>query len=72
MGKYSAYVKRVKEAHLTCVVCGESFFGATPNRCCDGTDCDCRGEPISPIVCSLECAEKYDYEENTTKQTTDE
>lgn len=40
---------------LKCEVCGTSFLGPEPQRCCDGRDCTCLGLPMDPIVCSEEC-----------------
>lgn len=77
MGQYSAYVKRVKESRQTCFVCGEKFYGPEPERCCDGRECGCKGQPLGPSICSLECAQKHDEDDETTeaftpKPTTDE
>ena len=64
MGKYSALVKRIKESWQTCFVCREKFYGPEPERCCDGNDCGCKGQPLHESVCSIECANKLNDDDN--------
>jgi hypothetical protein len=43
--------------NLTCMTCGNRFYGEEPKLCCSGKDCGCMGQPTEPIVCSKECYE---------------
>ncbi len=38
-----------------CVICHKPIFNYVPKYCCDDKDCDCKGLPINPIVCSKRC-----------------
>lgn len=43
---------------LSCMVCDNKWMGGMPERCCDGYQCGCMGQPIEPVVCSEECYNK--------------
>jgi len=38
-----------------CIVCGKPVPDYIPEYCCDGRECNCRGLPIEPPVCSYIC-----------------
>lgn len=47
-----------------CMVC-KGPLGYTPQMCCDGRECGCRGLPTEPPICSEECYKKW---ENATPE----
>ena len=51
-------IKSDKEVVLQCQMCDNVWIGPEPQRCCDGYQCGCMGQPIEPTVCSGECYEK--------------
>jgi hypothetical protein len=38
-----------------CEMCGKRCPDYSPQMCCDGRECGCRGQPIEPCICSQEC-----------------
>jgi hypothetical protein len=48
--------------HYKCIICGKPVDDYEPDYCCNGTECGCHGQPISPCVCSSECNKAvFDY-----------
>jgi len=43
---------------LDCMVCNKVYMDTEPQRCCNGWQCGCMGQPIDPVVCSQECYDK--------------
>jgi len=43
-----------------CIVCGKLFL-YTPEYCCNGRDCPCRGQAINEAVCS-DCCDRSEGE----------
>lgn len=41
-----------------CICCGIPMPEYDPKRCCDGTECGCKGLPTEPPICSRDCWEK--------------
>ena len=41
----------------TCIICGNPVPDYTPQYCCGGFECNCRGLPIEPPVCSGRCSD---------------
>ena len=40
---------------IKCEVCGVEVPGFEYRYCCNSFDCDCRGAPVEPCVCSDAC-----------------
>lgn len=38
-----------------CLICEKPCPDYEPEFCCNGYDCDCRGQPLHPCVCSSRC-----------------
>lgn len=38
-----------------CLICKRPVDNYKPDFCCPGIDCTCRGLPINPCTCSIEC-----------------
>lgn len=38
-----------------CDVCGVDMPDFSPTYCCSGFECDCKGMPSPPPICSAEC-----------------
>lgn len=39
-----------------CLICNRPVPDYTPEYCCYGDGCGCRGQPLEPCVCSPECS----------------
>lgn len=38
-----------------CIMCGKKVLDYKPQYCCSGFECNCRGLPIEPPICSQKC-----------------
>lgn len=42
-------------ASVPCLICQRPVYDYEPERCCNGQECGCMGQPTNPCVCSDEC-----------------
>jgi len=50
----------MKKIGEPCEICGRFVKGFKYEKCCDGIDCNCRGEIQGVCLCSEKCGETYD------------
>lgn len=51
------YVEQLENSGDYCLICQKWVPDYIPERCCNGSDCGCMGQPVNPCVCSKRCSD---------------
>ena len=49
--------KQINNTFERCDICNKPVTGFEYEYCCNGQDCGCMGQPLTPCICSEECNE---------------